>query len=142
MENQTLKLNRGDRAPQFTLTEAGGEPFSLADAVKEGSSLLLIFYHGADCQVCEKQLGEIQENLPRFEDRGIRPVAISRLAGDKLAIKEHVAPGIQILADDGTVAEQYGLIDDGDFTPTLMIVDRHGVLGWIYGCQCQPTLDW
>ena len=39
MENQTMKLNKGDNAPEFRLVEADGEPFSLSEKLKEGSSI-------------------------------------------------------------------------------------------------------
>jgi peroxiredoxin len=38
---QHLKLNKGDNAPQFQLTDSVGKNFSFSEAFKEGSSLLL-----------------------------------------------------------------------------------------------------
>ena len=33
----------GDKAPEFTLNTAGGEPVTLSDVLRDGHSVLLIF---------------------------------------------------------------------------------------------------
>jgi peroxiredoxin len=143
MENSTLKLNKGDNAPQFRLLEADGEYFSLPEALKEGSSLLLLFCHGTGCDACRRQLPEIQENLGRFEDRGIRPIVITEKPADyNKVFKQDLGLTLSVLSDDGTVAEQYGVVDNNEVKTAMLIVDRHGMIDWIYVGQCKPEADW
>jgi peroxiredoxin len=143
MENSTAKLNQGDSAPEFSLTEAGGDQFSLASALDEGSSLLLVFAHGSDCGVCQQQLKEFQDNIEKFEDRGIRPVVITPRPIDyNQELKELAGLDLFVLSDDGTVAERYGVVEQNSVRTTLMLVDRHGTISWIYGGACQPSMDW
>src|SRR5438477_12908535 len=143
MENSTLKLNKGDNASEFQLKEADGNNFSLAEALKEGSSLFLIFCHGTDCDVCERHLPEIQENIGRFEDRGLRPVVITDKPVDyNKELKENLGLSFSILSDDGTVAEQFGVVENDRLKTTMVIVDRHGIIDWIYVGQCKPDPDW
>src|SRR4051812_6724809 len=104
MENQTAKLTNGDRAPEFNLTDVDGKQFSLSETLKEGSSLLLVFCHGVGCQTCEERLPELQQNWQRFEDRGIRLVAITGKPSDyNRELKQNLKLNFSILADDGTV---------------------------------------
>jgi peroxiredoxin len=143
MENSTFKLNKGDNTPEFRLTDTEGKNFSLSEALKEGSSLFFIFCHGMGCDVCASRLPEIQENLARFEDRGLRPVVITDKPLDyNKELKEHLGLGFSILSDDGTVAEQYGVVENDKIKTTMMIVDRHGMIDWIYVGQCEPNPDW
>lgn len=143
MENQTLKLSTGDKAPDFKLRDVEGKEFSLAKALTEGSSLLLVFGHGQGCNVCERQLREFQDNLEKFEDRGIRVIAITNNGADNdREFKERTGVTFGLLSDDGTVAEHYGVIEDGQVQPTLVIVDRHGQISWLYGGACGDNPDW
>jgi peroxiredoxin len=143
MENVTLKLNKGDNAPDFKLQQADGQELSLSDALKEGSSILLLFCHGMGCEVCVRQLKEYEDNLGRFEDRGIRPLIItSRSKEDNEKFKKEVGLSIPVLSDDATVADRYGAIENDRLKPTMMLVDRHGMLDWIYVGECEPNSDW
>jgi thioredoxin-dependent peroxiredoxin len=143
MENATLKLNRGDDAPEFSLKQAGGDNFSLVASLEQGSSVLLVFTHGQDCAVCSKQLVEFQENLAKFEDRGMRVVAITPKPDDfNLELKENLKITFPVLSDDGTVADRYGVVAEGEINPTEIIVDYHGTISWIYTGQCGDTPDW
>ena len=143
MENSTFKLNKGDNAPQFQLTDSVGKNFSFSEALKEGSSLLFIFCHGTGCDVCMRQLPEIEENLARFEDRGLRPVVITDKPVDyNRELKEDLGLSFSILSDDGTVAEQYGVVENDKIKTAMLIVDRHGMIDWTYVGQCEPNPDW
>ncbi|MEW6737047.1 MAG: peroxiredoxin family protein [Acidobacteriota bacterium] len=143
MENETSRLNLGDRAPAFQLAQSDGKTFSLTDALTAGSSLLLIFCHGSSCTICQQQLSELQTYQQRFEDRGIRPIIITT---DRVAENRHwqKAMGLSfpVLSDDSTVTEEYGVLEDAGIKPTLIIVDRHGTIGWIYVGNCTPNRDW
>src|SRR5207253_10552299 len=89
------------------------------------------------------QLGEIQENLGRFEDRGLRVVAITgKTADHNKTFKKDLGLNFSVLSDDGTVAEQYGIIENDRTKPAMLIVDRHGMIDWIYVGECEPAADW
>jgi peroxiredoxin len=143
MENQTLRLSKGDRAPDFNLNDVDGNSYNLSEALKEGSSLLLIFCHGSGCTVCENGLKEMNDNAQRFEDRGLRLVAITGKPEDyNKELKQTAGLKFPVLSDDGTVAEQYGAVENLNINPTLIIVDRHGIVDWSYVGKCSPSPDW
>jgi len=66
----------GDAAPDFTLAQAGGATFHLADA--RGKQVLLYFHEGLGCDPCWRQIDAIQADLAQFKSLGIdEVVAIS-----------------------------------------------------------------
>ncbi len=68
-----LKIN--DKAPDFTLTDDGGEPFKLSDQAPE--KVLLVFYPCDNTPVCTKQLCDYRDGLESFDDLGVKVVGIS-----------------------------------------------------------------
>lgn len=100
----------GDRAPDFTLPDAHGEPVSLAALLAEGP-VVLAFYRGQWCPYCDLQLRACQEALSEIRALGAKLVAVSpqspeetRATADKRALSFHV------LSDAGNaVARRYGL---------------------------------
>ena len=59
----------GDRAPDFTLPNATGEPVRLAARLARGP-VVLSFYRGEWCPFCNLELRALQAALPRFQARG------------------------------------------------------------------------
>ena len=68
-----LRVN--DKAPDFTLADDGGEPFTLS--AQSGNKVLLVFYPGDNTPVCTKQLCDYRDGLESFEGLGVKVVGIS-----------------------------------------------------------------
>lgn len=101
-------LEVGAQAPRFTLSGADGEPVALADRLAVGP-VVLAFYRGAWCPVCNIELRTLQERLDDITARGASLVAISPQApDDSLPFAERMALGFDVLSDlDQSVADAY-----------------------------------
>ncbi len=63
-------------APHFKALDADSNTFVLKEALKEGP-VVLIFYRGFWCPVCNKHLSKLQDSLLLIEKTGARVIAIS-----------------------------------------------------------------
>lgn len=104
----------GVEAPGFRAIDADGEEFQLASALKSGP-VVMIFYRGHWCPVCNKHLGAIQDSLQLIMDRGATVIAVSPQNPeylDKMADK--TGAKFRLLYDEGyEIADAY----DVTFTP-------------------------
>ncbi|MDT8402499.1 MAG: peroxiredoxin-like family protein [Bacteroidales bacterium] len=107
-------LEAGTVAPDFRAVDASGNEFHLASALKEGP-VVLIFYRGHWCPVCNKHLAVIQDSLQLITDKGATVVAVSPQKPeylDKMADK--TGASFSLLYDEGyAIADAY----DVTFTP-------------------------
>ncbi|MCA8985126.1 MAG: AhpC/TSA family protein [Planctomycetaceae bacterium] len=69
-------LRVGDMAPDFLRPDAWGNPVRLGELLREGP-VVLSFYRGGWCPYCNLELRALQQNLPEFQKRGGKLVAIS-----------------------------------------------------------------
>ncbi|MCI0424655.1 MAG: redoxin domain-containing protein [Actinobacteria bacterium] len=96
-----MSLEVGTSAPDFTLRNQRREKISLEDLKGERSVIVFIPY--AFTSTCQGELCEIRDNLHRFNDAGVRVVAIT----------------CNTLHSNGVWAEQQGYTFDilSDFWP-------------------------
>ncbi|MBF6330242.1 peroxiredoxin-like family protein [Nocardia transvalensis] len=101
----------GDKAPDFTLPDHTGTPFTLSDALTAGP-VILSFYRGGWCPFCNIQLRTLQSALPEFRSHGAQLVAISpQRPDDSLSTAERNALTFPVLSDpDNGVSRSYGLL--------------------------------
>lgn len=69
-------LSAGTAAPVFNALDANNNTFSLETALEQGP-VVLIFYRGFWCPVCNKHLSKIQDSLKLIEEKGAKVIAIS-----------------------------------------------------------------
>ena len=69
-------LEVGQQAPVFSAKDANDETFQLSEKLKTGP-VVVIFYRGQWCPVCNKHLSQIQENLEEIMAEGATVVAVS-----------------------------------------------------------------
>jgi len=102
------KLNPGEAAPEFQLSDQHGQRVSLADF--RGRNLLVYFYPKADTPGCTVQACSIRDAREELRDLGLAVVGISPdqpAAQQKFDAKYNLA--FPLLADpDHRVAEAYG----------------------------------
>jgi peroxiredoxin len=103
-------VRQGDAAPDFSLPDALGRPFSLAAALGKGP-VVLTFYRGGWCPYCNLQLRAYQQALPAIHRLGGQLVAISPQCPDaSLSTTEKNELQYPVLSDAGNaVARIYGL---------------------------------
>jgi peroxiredoxin len=66
----------GVKAPDFHAIDADSITFRLAEAIKKGP-LVMIFYRGQWCPICNRHLAAVQDSLKLITDRGASVVAVS-----------------------------------------------------------------
>jgi len=117
----------GERAPDFTLPNAFGQPVNLYDELEKGP-VVLVFYRGAWCPFCNMHLHALRESLPRFQALGAQLIAVTPQTPDKSLEQFKAAPrGFDVLSDlDSTAMRAYRLLFEVD--PDLAAVYRkHGL---------------
>jgi len=103
-----VRLEAGELAPDFTLVDQHGEPFTLSQS--RGRKVILYFYGEAGTPACTGQACDFRDRLDAFTAEGYEVVGVSRdevPAIAKMARDEHLT--FPLLADpDRHVHELYG----------------------------------
>jgi peroxiredoxin len=131
----------GDVAPDFTLRDAQGREFRLADL--RGAPVLLKFYRGYWCPYCVAELDQLNRFADGFAALGVRLAAISSDRVDELA---SFAPKrkwrIALLADPELAVHRRYHVQSRKFAPkrgpfrdlaipTTLLIDRDGRVLWL-----------
>ena len=113
-----LKLNVGDKAPNFSLSNAIGETRTLRSFLEKGR-VVLTFYRGSWCPYCNLQLAHYQSALEEIHAAGAQLVAVSPQTPDEsLNIKEKNELQFEVLSDNGNiVARQFTTVFKNGKTP-------------------------
>ena len=69
-------LTVGTTAPDLVLTNAAGKDISLYDCLTNGP-VILKFYRGEWCPICNLDLRELQKHLPEIKSLGAALLAVS-----------------------------------------------------------------
>jgi len=109
-------LSVGDKAPDFTLPNATGMKIALAECLKSGP-VIVKFYRGEWCPICNLDLRAIQDVLPKIRSLGSSVLAVSpQKPDDALTAKQKNDLGFEVLSDaDQKVITAYRLqFDPGE----------------------------
>lgn len=109
----TLKnsLSVGQKAPDFTLTETYGQDISLYKQLEKGA-VVLSFYRGGWCPICNIQLHAYQQRLHEIEELGAQLIAVSPEMPSyaEITMVKHQLT-FKVLSDEGNkIARKYGII--------------------------------
>lgn len=74
--NQPSGIPVGSSAPDFNSTDIEGQPVHLKDMVNDGP-VVLIFYRGVWCPVCNRYLSNLQDSLSLILDTGAKVIAVT-----------------------------------------------------------------
>lgn len=104
-------INKGDKAPNFTLPDQNGDPVELYSLLEDGP-VVLLWYRGVWCPYCNLTLKFYQEELGHIEAHGGQLVAISsQLPDSTLSTAEKNDLDYLVLSDvEGAVGKDYGII--------------------------------
>ena len=116
----------GDKAPMFKAMDQNGNTVTSND-ILEKEQLIVVFYRGQWCPLCNKHLSHLQENVAKFKEAGARLVAISPeipVSVEKTVDKTKAA--YSILHDaDYKIMKEYGV----DFVLAPKMVEKYKEYG-------------
>jgi thioredoxin-dependent peroxiredoxin len=130
----TPRLEVGDKAPAFSLSDADGNTVKLSDF--KGRKVIVYFYPAASTPGCTKQACDFRDSLAELNEAGLDVIGISPDKPAKLA-KFRDAEGLtfpllsdpdrEVLAAWGTFGEKtmYGKTVQGVIRSTF-VVDENG----------------
>lgn len=134
---ETVRLERGDTAPAFTLNSDSGENVSLADYA--GQRVIVYFYPRANTPGCTKEACDFRDSLTELNDAGIAVLGISPdsvealqkfKADHELNFPLLSDPEKKVLKAYGAFGEKnnYGKIVEGVIRSTFLI-EPDGTIG-------------
>lgn len=131
-----MRLQPGDAAPAFSLSDQHGETVRLDDF--RGRKLLVYFYPEADTRGCTTQSCDVRDHRSELAGLGVDVVGISPDEPAKqLAFDEKYSLGFPLLADtDHAVAEAWGTWGEKQLygktyigiTRSSFLIDEDGVV--------------
>ena len=103
-----MKVEVGQRGPEFTLPTQNGEPWSLADHT--GTPVVLYFYPKDDTAGCTAQACDVRDHWSEFADLGVPVVGISPddVASHHAFAAKHALPQTLLADPDRTAIQAYG----------------------------------
>ncbi len=104
----TPGIEIGEAAPAFSAPSAVGEVVSLDDRLASGP-VVLSFYRGAWCPICNIELRALQESLPDIRSLGGSLIAVNpQSPDDSLSFAEKHGLGFDVVSDiDQAIATAY-----------------------------------
>jgi len=117
-------------APDFTLPDAGGNQWHLAD--HRGKVVVLLFYPGDETPVCTRQMCSVRDRWEDYAATGAEVVGISTNTSEShQSFAEHHDLPLRLLADvDRKVADLYGAksLIPGKVARSVFVIDADGVI--------------
>ncbi|OBJ73400.1 peroxiredoxin [Mycobacterium sp. 1274756.6] len=123
----------GAAAPDFTLRDQNQQPVSLTD-FRGSKNVLLVFFPLAFTGICQGELDEIRDNLPRYEndDRAVLAISVGPPPTHKVwaADSGFLFPVLSDFWPHGAVSQAYGVFnaDTGFANRGTFLVDRTGIV--------------
>lgn len=107
-------LTLGSKIEDFEAEDLHGETFKLSEALEKGF-IVLVFYRGQWCPICNKHLKKLQKNFAKIEEKGAQLIAVSPEKSDFLRMTaEKTQAGFRLLYDKDYKISK---IFDVDFLP-------------------------
>ncbi|GAA3763510.1 thioredoxin-dependent thiol peroxidase [Salinactinospora qingdaonensis] len=153
MTETKTRLEPGDTAPDFTLTDADGNAVSLSEVLASaGKSVVLYFYPAAMTPGCTTEACDFRDNLREFDAAGISVVGISPDSPAKLAeFRDTEGLTFPLLSDPekttmaayGAFGEKnnYGKVVQGVIRSTLVIATDGTVEKAFYNVKATGHVD-
>ena len=126
-------LDSGTEAPDFTLRDQNQQEVTLS-GFRDAKNVLLVFFPLAFTGICQGELDEIRDNLPKYENDDTVTLAIS--VGPSPTHKVWAAESgftFPVLSDfwpHGAVAQAYGVFNDeaGISNRGTFVIDRSVII--------------
>ena len=132
----TIKLNIGDKAPNFSCKNEKGELVSLKDF--KGKNLVLYFYPKDDTPGCTAEACDLRDNYQNFLSKGFEILGVSPDSEKKHQkfISKYELPFSLLADEDHAVAEAYGVWAEKSMygrkymgiLRTTFVIDSNGII--------------
>jgi peroxiredoxin Q/BCP len=110
-----LKLNEGDKAPEFSVNTNGGGKISLADY--KGRNVILYFYPRDDTPGCTKEACAFRDHFADFKKAGAIVLGVSTdpvKSHDKF-VEKYKLPFTLLADEDKKIVADYGVWGEKSF---------------------------
>jgi peroxiredoxin Q/BCP len=136
-----MKVNVGDKAPDFTLDMQTGENVTLSDFFGK-KNVVLYFYPKDETPGCTREACTFRDSYELFTDLGAEVIGVSAdTVESHKAFAEHHNLPFTLLSDlDNNVRKLYGATSTLGFIPgrVTFIIDKKGVIRHVFSSQLQP----
>jgi peroxiredoxin Q/BCP len=131
-----MKLNAGDKAPNFSGIDQNGKTIKLADF--KGKKLALYFYPKDNTSGCTAEACSLRDDYAQFLARGyeIVGVSIDSVASHQKFTEKYSLPFDLIADTDKKIVEDYGVWGEKKFMGkthigtirTTFVIDENGII--------------
>src|SRR3954452_4490043 len=131
MEEADVAVEVGESAPDFTLPADSWENEISLESTRQEGPIVLFFYPGDWSRVCTDQMGQLQQEIGRFEEKGAKVLAVSvDSPWSHKAWAEERDIHFPLLSDfQREVVEEYGVKHEAGFPERAYFgIDKEGVV--------------
>jgi len=136
-----MKVNVGDKAPDFSLPSQTGENVTLSQFRGE-KNVVLYFYPKDETPGCTREACTFRDSFELFTDLGAEVIGVSAdTVESHKAFTEHHGLPFTLLSDvDNAVRKLYGATSTLGLIPgrVTFIIDKEGVVRHVFSSQLQP----
>ena len=141
LHGASMKVNVGDKAPDFTLQSQKGENVTLSQ-FQDKKNVVLYFYPKDETVGCTREACAFRDSFELFMDLGAEVIGVSAdtVASHKAFAEHHSLP-FTLLSDlDNNVRRLYGATSTLGIIPgrVTFIIDKKGVVRHVFSSQLQP----
>ena len=128
--SQTEQVSLGAAAPDFTLPDGAGKPWTLSE--QRGKVVVLLFYPGDETPICTRQMCSVRDRWDEYAATGAEVVGISTdsVESHQKFASNHELP-LRLLSDaDQSVANSYGArsLIPGKVARSVFVIDANGII--------------
>ena len=136
-----MKVNVGDKAPDFTLPSQMGDNVTLSEYFGK-KNVVLYFYPKDETRGCTREACEFRDQYDVFTNLGAEVLGVSSdtLESHKSFATHHGLPFLLLSDEKNEVRKLYGVPSSMGILPgrVTYIIDKKGVVRHIFNSQLQP----
>jgi peroxiredoxin Q/BCP len=136
-----MKINVGDKAPDFTLPSQMGDKVTLSEYFGK-KNVVLYFYPKDETRGCTREACEFRDRYDVFTSLGAEVLGVSSdtLESHKSFATHHGLPFLLLSDEDGKVRKLYGVPSTMGIIPgrVTYIIDKKGIVRHVFSSQFQP----
>jgi peroxiredoxin Q/BCP len=136
-----VKINVGDKAPDFTLLSQTGESVTLSHFFGK-KNVVLYFYPKDESRGCTREACEFRDRYEVYTDLGAEVIGVSSddVKSHESFASKHNLPFILLSDTDNEVRKLYGVASTFGVIPgrVTYIIDKKGIVRYVFSSQFHP----